>query len=89
MSTLPNNNNIEWTENPIDIVLVLLHEYPQIEQWLKKMEYYDTLIVSKTESIQLLNCLMETQPHFIGFINLIQQRLKDKQNKEITKTRKK
>merc|ERR1712110_34019 len=36
-------NGLFENENPIDIVLVLLHQYPQIETWLQSMEYHGTV----------------------------------------------
>eukprot|EP01084_Bolivina_argentea_P317982 551365_1 len=73
-----NQNDIEsnFTENPIDIILVLLHQYSQIETWLKSKGYYSTVTVSRPHAIQFLNSLMHSQPQFIQLINIIQQQLK-------------
>eukprot|EP01083_Nonionella_stella_P140214 429399_1 len=48
----PNANIMFDNENPIDIVLVLLHQYPQIETWLQSMEYHGTVTTSRTHAVQ-------------------------------------
>merc|ERR1712232_941777 len=65
-------------ENPIDIVLVLLHQYPQIETWLQSMEYHGTVTSSRTHAVQFLTSLMDSQPQFTQLIKLIQQQLKSR-----------
>ena len=65
-------------ENPIDIVLVLLHQYPQIETWLQSMEYHGTVTTSRTHAVQFLTSLMDSQPQFTQLIKLIQQQLKQR-----------
>merc|ERR1712176_751685 len=70
-------------ENPIDIVLVLLHQYPQIETWLQSMEYHDTVTSSRTHAVQFLTSLMDSQPQFTQLIKLIQQQLKSRRAQQI------
>ena len=65
-------------ENPIDIVRVLLHQYPQIENWLKLMRYHGTVATSRPHAVQFLRSLTESQPQFITLIKLIQQQLKQR-----------
>eukprot|EP01083_Nonionella_stella_P140215 429406_1 len=65
-------------ENPLDIVLVLLRQYPQIETWLQTMEYHDTVTNSRTHAVQFLTSLMDSQPQFTQFIKLITQQLKQR-----------
>jgi len=65
-------------ENPIDIVLVLLHQYPQIETWLQSMEYHGTVTTSRTHAVQFLTSLMDSQPQFTQLIKLIQGQLKQR-----------
>eukprot|EP01084_Bolivina_argentea_P317980 551361_1 len=71
-----NDNESNFTENPIDIVLVLIHQFPQIKTWLQSTDYHSTVTTSRPHAIQLLNQIMQNQPHFIQVINLIQQQLK-------------
>eukprot|EP01083_Nonionella_stella_P180411 643232_1 len=74
----PNANIMFDNENPIDIVLVLLHQYPQIETWLQSMEYHGTVTTSRTHAVQFLTSLMDSQPQFTQLIKLIQQQLKQR-----------
>merc|ERR1719410_2426709 len=71
-------NGLFENENPIDIVLVLLHQYPQIETWLQSMEYHGTVTSSRTHAVQFLTSLMDSQPQFTQLIKLIQQQLKSR-----------
>eukprot|EP01084_Bolivina_argentea_P229604 387481_1 len=64
------NHPIFGNENPIDIVLVLLKEYPQIETWIQGMEHNSTVTTSRTLAIQFLESLMNSQPQFAQLIKL-------------------
>eukprot|EP01084_Bolivina_argentea_P116177 206470_1 len=59
----------------IDIVLVLLHQYPQIKTWLEDMEYYDIVTTSEKHAIQFLQSLMESQIQFIPLLVSIAQNI--------------
>eukprot|EP01084_Bolivina_argentea_P229603 387480_1 len=72
------NHPIFGNENPIDIVLVLLKEYPQIETWIQGMEHNSTVTTSRTLAIQFLESLMNSQPQFAQLIKLIRQQLKQR-----------
>eukprot|EP01083_Nonionella_stella_P014521 40759_1 len=81
----PNANIMFDNENPIDIVLVLLHQYPQIETWLQSMEYHGTVTTSRTHAVQFLTSLMDSQPQFTQLIKLIQQQSSKKSSKKKSK----
>ena len=63
-------------ENQVDILQVLLYQYPQIETWLQSMEYHNTVTTSRSHAVQFLTLLMDSQPQFTQLIKLIQQQLK-------------
>eukprot|EP01083_Nonionella_stella_P180412 643236_1 len=73
-----NENNMFDGENPTDIVLVLLHQYPQIKQWLECMEYHSTVTTARTHAMAFLTSLTDSQPQFTQLIKLIQQELKQR-----------
>lgn len=76
-----NPNELQTTydgEYAIDIVLVLLHQYPHIETLLQSMEYHATVTTSRTHAIQFLNSLIVSQPQFNTLIKLIQRQLKQR-----------
>ena len=71
-------DNNDGSDNPIDILTVLLHQYPQIETWLQSMEYHDTVTTSKNHAVQFLTSLMDSQPQFTSLIKSIQHKLKQR-----------
>ena len=64
----------DW--NPIDIVKVLLDQFPQIETWLISMNYYEMTTTSKAGAAKLLLGIIESQPQFETLIKLIPQQIK-------------
>merc|ERR1712060_363659 len=65
-------------EDPIQIISVLLHRYPQIEKLLQSAGHFVAVTSSKMHAMEFLKWLMEFKPQYVQIIKSIQQQLKAK-----------